>query len=40
MRFFGNMYVVTVSLPGCGVINLIFIIKPFFPHAQNVKTKI
>ena len=38
------MCIVIVCEPGCDVrnfeINLIFLIKPFFLHDQNVKTKI
>ena len=40
----GNMYVVIVCYPGCGVINLeinlIFLINPFFLRDQKVKTKV
>ena len=37
------VYIVIVCLPGCDVknfeINLIFLIKPFLLHDENVKTK-
>ena len=43
-KILGNMCIVIVCWPGCDVrnfkINLIFLIKPFFLHDPNVKTKI
>ena len=39
----GNMCITIVCKPGCDVmnfeVNLIFLIKPFFPYDQKVMTK-
>ena len=43
LEILGNMCIAIVCYPGCEVmdfeINLIILIKPFFLHAQKVKTK-
>ena len=44
LEILGNMCIAIVYYPGCDVmnfeINFIFLIKPFFLHDQNVKTKV